>query len=185
MTIMVATHNEGKLKELQELLSPSGFSLQMFTEEIDETGVTYEENALLKARYAMEKTGVPALADDSGLEVDALGGAPGVYSARYAPPGQRRAKILENLRGQENRKARFVACIALCYPDGREIVAHGVCEGEIAEASRGDGGFGYDPIFLLPELGKTMAEIPQELKNKLSHRAKALQNLMEQIGTIK
>jgi len=186
---VLATRNRGKLREIMKLLDGTGLELVTVDEvapeaRLDEDGVTFEENALAKARQAAAATGLPAIADDSGLEVDALGGAPGVYSARYAgePSDDERnnAKLLEALRDvpAPGRTARF-RCVA-AFVDARrgiEIARSGACEGEILTAPRGDGGFGYDPLFLLPRLGRTMAELPLPEKNQLSHRAAAFRAL--------
>jgi len=188
MKLVAATNNKGKLAELRDILSKLGLevvSLQEigFVGEVEECGKTFEENALLKAEAVMNATGLATVADDSGLEVDALGGAPGIYSARYAEPGRRKAKLLEELRNvpEEKRTARFVSAIACVFPDGRRIVVRGVCEGKILFECRGTGGFGYDPLFYVPEYGRTFAEMPMELKNRISHRARALQRLAEEL----
>lgn len=183
--LLIATENQGKMRELQALLSdlplalltPSqvGLSLQ-----VEETGQTYAENAALKAVAYARAANLPALADDSGLEVAALGGAPGLYSARYSPkPGatdaDRRAYLLENLSGKPRPwRARFCATIAVTLPGGDVQFAEGFCAGEIIPEERGTDGFGYDPIFLLDELGRTMAELGLDEKNRLSHRARAV-----------
>ena len=187
--VVVATRNKGKLREIVPLLAGSGLELCTIDElapdaELREDGVTFEENALGKARQAAAATGLPALADDSGLEVDALDGAPGVWSARYAGPGaddaQNNAKLLEALRDvpAARRGARF-RCVAAFVDPGRgvEIVRDGACAGQILTAPRGSDGFGYDPLFLLPALGRTMAELPLAEKNRLSHRAAAFRAL--------
>ena len=193
MKVVVATRNRGKLRELLPLLSEAGLGLELVTiddlapdAELREDGDTFEANAFAKARQAAAATGLPALADDSGLEVDALLGAPGVYSARYAGPGaddaRNNAKLLQALRdvGAPRRTGRY-RCVA-AYADparGLEIARAGSCEGEILTAPRGDGGFGYDPLFLVPSLGRTMAELPLDQKNGLSHRAAAFRALAE------
>lgn len=188
MKFVAATNNKGKLRELDDILSKLGFevvSLQDagFNGEIEESGTTFEENAMIKAETAMKATGLAAVADDSGLEVDALGGAPGVYSARYAEPGRRKTRLLEELNNvpEEERTARFVSAIACAFPDGRRITVRGVCEGTILFECRGTGGFGYDPLFYVPEYGQTFAEMPMELKNRISHRARALNLLAEEL----
>ena len=189
-TLVMATRNAGKVRELQELLQDSGvnlLSLADFPEipEIPEDGATFQENAAIKARAVARLTGQPALADDSGLAVDALGGAPGVFSARYAqdltapnPPGDADNwhKLLADLRDipWEQRTARFVCEIALALPDGRLFTAHGECEGVIALAPQGDHGFGYDPVFWVPAYSATMAQLGPAVKNQISHRARAL-----------
>jgi XTP/dITP diphosphohydrolase len=187
--VVVATRNRGKLREIIPLLAGVRLDLCTIDElapdaELREDGVTFEENALAKARQAARATGLPAIADDSGLEVDALDGAPGVYSARYAGPGaddaQNNAQLLAALRevAPARRGARF-RCVAVFVDPARgiEIVRDGACAGEILEAPRGEGGFGYDPLFLVPLVGRTMAELPLEEKNRLSHRAAAFHAL--------
>ena len=184
--IVLATGNKGKLREFKGLLGGvfgNIVSLNDFESppEVVEDGETFRENALKKARAIASYSGIPALADDSGLEVEALGGRPGVYSARYAGEGATDRdninKLLAELRGTGNRKARFVCFLALVTPEGKEITAEGKCEGVILTEPRGEGGFGYDPVFFLPEYNKTMAEIAPELKNKISHRARACESL--------
>ena len=184
--LLLATNNQGKLRELRailadlplELVTPADIRLEL---DVPEDGSTYAENASKKALAFALASGLTALADDSGLEVDALDGAPGLYSARYSSkPGasdaDRRAFLLQNLRGQPRPwSARFRATVAVAGPEGSVQIVEGTCEGEIIPEERGAGGFGYDPIFLLPELGKTMAELPEETKNRLSHRARAVQ----------
>lgn len=148
--------------------------------EIEETGTTLTENALIKARTIRDMTGLASLADDSGLMCDALGGAPGVYSARYAgeehDDAKNNALLLKNIAGKD-RTAHFCSVIALCLPDGREYTAEGRVDGVITEEARGNGGFGYDPLFFSPELGKTFAEASAEEKNSVSHRGRALRNM--------
>lgn len=182
--LLLATNNHGKLKEFLhiyqglpvELLIPSQLNLVL---EVEESGSTYAENAALKARAFAEASGLYSLADDSGLEVDALGGQPGIHSARYATlpsanDADRRAYLLKNLRGKARPWiARFRCVIAIGMPGGEVLFAEGICPGEIIPEERGEQGFGYDPIFLLPELGLTMAELPVDEKNRLSHRARA------------
>ncbi len=187
MRILLATHNAGKRREWQallnnlpvELLLPEELGLK---QEVEETGATYAENALLKARALCAASDLPTLADDSGLEVDALDGAPGIRSARYALGDDevRYRALLKALTGvpKEQRKARFRCTVALVMPDGREFLREGLCEGYITTEPRGEGGFGYDPVFFLPELGRTMAELSAEEKNQLSHRAHAAQQLI-------
>ncbi len=182
--LLIATHNPGKVREYRELLRDLPVRLTFLDEvgiddEVPETGRTFEENAVQKALAYARRSGLLTLADDSGLEVDALGGAPGVHSARYAGPHatdeDRIRKLLDALRGvpPERRTARFRCVIAVATPEGDLITAEGRVEGRIAEAPRGHHGFGYDPVFYLPDLGKTMAELPPEEKNRLSHRARA------------
>lgn len=183
MKLVLASKNPHKLKELSDILAAQGIEVALESEvgvdlEIEETGSTFEENALLKARAVMEATGLPAVADDSGLMVDALGGAPGVYSARYGGPGltdgERCALLLENMRGMLDRRCKFVSCICCCFPQGDTVTARGECEGTLAYAPRGEDGFGYDPIFFVPTLKKTFAELSSEEKNAVSHRGNAL-----------
>lgn len=182
--IVLATHNAGKRREWVELLAglkvlvvlPEEIGL---SSEVKETGTTYLENAFLKAHALANASGLPALADDSGLEVDALGGAPGIHSARFHPGSDevRYLALLKALEGvpAEARGARFRCVAALVLPDGREFSTVGVCEGRIDAAASGDGGFGYDPVFFVPEAGKTMAELTTAEKNRISHRARAAQ----------
>lgn len=188
--IVLATGNKGKLREFRGLLEGVFGNIVSLNDlesppEVTEDGETFRENALKKARAIAAYSGIPALADDSGLEVEALGGRPGVYSARYAGEGavdtDNIAKLLSELQGVANRKARFVCFIALVTPGGKEVTAEGTCEGVILTEPRGEGGFGYDPVFFLPEYDKTMAEIPGELKNKISHRARACESLAKHL----
>lgn len=184
--IVLATGNKGKLREFRGLLEGVFGNIVSLNDlesppEVTEDGETFGENALKKARAISAYSGIPALADDSGLEVEALGGRPGVYSARYAgqdaTDSDNIRKLLVELHGVEDRRARFVCVLAFVTPDGQEITAEGTCEGVILTEPRGEGGFGYDPVFFLPEYNKTMAEIPAELKNKISHRARACESL--------
>lgn len=186
LLLLLATHNPGKRRELQALLSDLPLKLLLPAEiGLDlhpvEEGRTYTENALHKAITFARASGLLTLADDSGLEVDALGGAPGVHSARYHPSprandAERRALLLENLRPYPRPwRARFRAVIALATPAGETHLAEGICEGEIIPEERGVNGFGYDPIFLIPEFSRTMAELSLEEKNRVSHRARAIQ----------
>jgi XTP/dITP diphosphohydrolase len=185
--LLIATNNKGKVKELQDLLKDTGLELVTPADinlnlEVEEDGTTYAENASKKAIAFAHASGLVSLADDSGLEVDALDGAPGLHSARYHPkPGandaDRRAYMLQNLQGKPRPwKAHFHATIAVAIPDKDVQIVEGNCYGEIIPEERGTGGFGYDPIFLLPELNKTMAELEMEEKNRFSHRAKAVMN---------
>jgi len=187
--LVLATGNPGKRKEMETLLSPLGLMLRLPAEwgvpfAPEETGTTFLANARIKARAALDLTGLPSLADDSGLVVDALGGAPGVYSARYGggglTPEQRNALLLKEMEGIDDRAARFVCVLCCLFPDGREIVAEGVCEGEILRAPRGTGGFGYDPAFFVTELGRGMAELTEGEKNRASHRGKAVREFLRQ-----
>ncbi|WP_018880195.1 RdgB/HAM1 family non-canonical purine NTP pyrophosphatase [Thioalkalivibrio sp. ALE9] len=187
--VVLATGNPGKLREIRALLEPLGLAVEAQSEhavpEADETGLTFVENAILKARNAARHTGLPAIADDSGLEVDALHGQPGIYSARYAGPdgddAANNAKLLEALAGvpPEQRGARFRAVVVYLEhaEDPAPIIAQGVWPGRIAEQASGAEGFGYDPLFFVPQEGCTSAELPPETKNRLSHRGQALQEL--------
>ena len=183
MKIVLASHNPGKMKEMSTILACYGVELVLQSElgvniEVEETGVTFRENALLKAHAVMKATGMPAISDDSGLMVDALNGAPGVYTARYGGEGltdvDRYHLLLSALVGQTNRAAHFYSCIACVFPTGETLTAQGVCDGTIAFAPIGEDGFGYDPIFFVPALRKTFAQMTPEEKNTVSHRAKAL-----------
>jgi XTP/dITP diphosphohydrolase len=193
MRFVLASNNARKLEELRQILSQMGHEVLSQREAglnltVEETGTTFEENARLKARGASDALGLPVIADDSGLMVDALDGAPGVYSARYGGEGLddrgRNALLLKNMEGKENRSARFVCCICCRFPDGREIAARGECPGQILEGSRGKDGFGYDPVFYMPEYGKTMAEMTPMEKNAVSHRGRALERLAAELRKI-
>jgi XTP/dITP diphosphohydrolase len=187
--LLIATNNKGKIKELHELLDDMGIEL-VTPSQIDldldvlEDGLTYAENAIKKAIAFANASKLISLADDSGLEVDALDGAPGLYSARYGSTNggklsdaERRKFLIRNLQDKPRPwTARFHATIAIAIPDSDSHLAEGWCQGEIIPEERGTGGFGYDPIFLLPELGETMAELSAENKNRLSHRARAVMN---------
>lgn len=182
MKYVMATHNPNKLLELQRILEPLHIEVTTADlQEVEETGTTFAENAFLKAQAACEQTGLPAVADDSGLAVDALDGAPGVYSARYAGPDATDAERMEKLLGElqnvpmEQRTARFVSAICVVYPDGERLDVEGVCEGRVAFEPRGCDGFGYDPIFLVGE--KTYAELSPAEKDAISHRGRALREL--------
>jgi len=184
--VVLATGNQGKAEEFSKLLKgvfEKTISLKEFDNppEVIEDGKTFRDNALKKAREIADYTGKLTLADDSGLEVDALEGEPGVYSARYsgenATDKSNIEKLLSRLGDNPSRKARFVCVLALVNPEGEEIVVEGFCEGEILNEPRGDGGFGYDPVFYLPDRGLTMAEVDPEIKNQISHRANALKKL--------
>ena len=191
--IVFATTNEGKVKEIKEILA--GFPIEVvsmkemnITADIEENGATFEENSLIKAREVSKLTGLPAMADDSGLEVDYLNGEPGIYSARYlgrdTDYNYKNNYIIEKLKNakDEERSARFVCVISLVLPDGREFIKKGVMEGRIAYEIKGENGFGYDPVFYLPEYGMTSAELSGEEKNKISHRGKALGAMKELIS---
>ena len=183
MKVVLASHNKKKMVEMRAILSRMGVEVISQAEvgldlEPEETGTTFEENARIKAKAVMEASGLPAIADDSGLMVDALGGEPGVYSARYGGEGLddtgRWQLLLKNMAGQTNRACKFVSVICCAFPDGTELMARGECPGVLAQGPSGDGGFGYDPVFDLPQLGKTMAQLTPEEKNQISHRAQAL-----------
>jgi XTP/dITP diphosphohydrolase len=187
--LLIATHNRGKVKEYAEMMSglsvePISLDEAGITTDVEETGDTFEENARIKALAYARLSGLLTLADDSGLEVDALGGAPGVQSARYAGPGasdaDRYRLLLENLEGipPNRRTARFRCVLALATPQGEVRVVHGTVEGVIADGPRGSHGFGYDPVFYMPEHGATMAELGPEIKNTISHRARAFQAIL-------
>lgn len=189
MRAVLASHNQKKIAELQTILGELGVEVISQREagvdiEVEETGTTFEANARFKARAVMEATGLPAIADDSGLSVDALDGAPGVYSARYGGEGLddtgRWQLLLEHMQGVEDRACRFVCVICCAFPDGGELMARGECPGVLAQAPQGDGGFGYDPIFYLPQLGKTMAQLTPQEKNSLSHRGNALRDFQKE-----
>lgn len=187
--LIIASNNQGKLREFKELLEPFGFEVVSmreagFTDEIVEDGDTFEENAHIKAKAVFEKLGEPVIADDSGLEIDFLNGAPGVYSARYAGENasdkERCAKVLEEMHGvaRELREARFVCTIYFIYDEDEEYSVRGEVEGYIGDKPLGKNGFGYDPIFMLDE-DESMATISAEEKNKISHRAEAFRKLAE------
>lgn len=191
--LVLATRNGKKLRELQEILSDLPLellTLEHFPDvpEVAETGSTFEENAELKARAVAQATRCWALADDSGLVVDALGGRPGIYSARYAgesaTDASNRSKLLAELKGipGRTRTARFVCVVALVSPEGALYLHRGECEGVILDEERGTGGFGYDPLFWVESAGQTMAELPAEAKHRLSHRGRALEQLRRTLG---
>ena len=185
MKIVAATGNAHKLKEIREILSDEILSQAEagFFGEVEETGETFLENALLKARAVCKATGLPALADDSGLCVDALDGAPGVYSARYSGGGDRenRALLLKNLQGETRRAAHFTCAVALVFPDGRELTAEGKTCGRILFKEEGTGGFGYDSLFFSDDLQMSFARADEEEKNSVSHRGRALAALKEKL----
>lgn len=184
MKIVAATGNAHKLREIREILP--AFEIVSLTEtgyygEIEETGKSFLENALIKARAVASALHLPALADDSGLCVDALGGAPGIFTARYSGGGdqENRALLLKNLAGEKDRSAHFCCAVALVFPDGRTYTAEGRTYGVILGSERGEGGFGYDPLFFSEELGMTFAEADEAQKNAVSHRGRALRALKE------
>ncbi|MFS0654641.1 XTP/dITP diphosphatase [Bacillus sp. 179-C3.3 HS] len=187
-TAIIATHNSGKAKEFKAILEPKGFTVKTladigFTEEIEETGQTFEENAVIKAEAIQAKAGEMVIADDSGLSIDYLGGKPGVYSARYAgvekDDAENVKKVLDELKGveKEDRTARFRCALAVSIPGKETKTVEGSVEGFISEEPIGENGFGYDPIFIVKDKDKTMAQLTPEEKNKISHRAVALQKL--------
>lgn len=190
MEIIFATSNEGKLKEVKAILSEhkiTSLKEEGININIEETGKTFEENAILKATTIMNPTGRIVLADDSGLEVDFLNKEPGIYSARYmgedTSQSIKNKNIIERLAdaGEGQRTARFVCAMAVAFPDGRVLMANGVVEGIIGYEEKGENGFGYDPIFYVPEHNQTMAQMPKELKNTISHRYKALRLMREKL----
>jgi XTP/dITP diphosphohydrolase len=191
--LVIASNNPGKLREIDRMLQPLGLEVlpqsAFNIPEAEEPHCTFIENCLAKARHAAEHSGLPALADDSGICVDALNGAPGVYSARFAgePKSDQRnnEKLIELLRHEPNRKAHYYCVIVLVrHPhDPQPVIAEGSWHGEIIDVARGHGGFGYDPYFLVPELGKTGAELTMDLKNSISHRGKALAELVDKLKT--
>lgn len=182
--ILIATHNKNKVLEIKDILKDINVELLTlddinFSEDVIEDGTTYFENALKKASEIATKTGYITISDDSGLEIEALGGAPGIYSARYSGLGSEANidLVLKELKGIKNRNAKFVASTVMYFPNGKYLASYGEVKGIIIDERRGDGGFGYDPIFYLEEYGLTMAEVDKSLKNKISHRAKALKEL--------
>ena len=179
--LVIASGNAGKLREYRELLADTGFELVAFDSEVDEVGETYAENARLKAEAARMRSELPALGDDSGVEVAALDGFPGLHSARLAPTQvERTAELLKRLEGKPRPwNARFLCVVALAVPGRPTQFFEGECRGEIVPEWRGQAGFGYDPIFLVPGTGKTFGEMPPEEKRKYSHRARAVQALLE------
>ena len=192
MKLVLASKNKKKLVELNDILSQLG--IQVCSEadagvdvDVEETGTTFEENSRLKAQAVMEASGLPAIADDSGLCVDALNGAPGVWSARYGGEGLddtgRYKLLLENMRGQTPRTAKFVSVITCCFPNGDVLNARGECPGTIAFAPMGEGGFGYDPVFFYPPLAKTFGQLKAEEKSAISHRGRALKDFSAKLAT--
>lgn len=186
MKLVLASKNEKKLAEMNAILSELGVEVCSEAQagvdvDVEETGTTFEENSFLKANAVMQATGLPALADDSGIAVDALNGEPGIYSARYGfdeslDDAGRVQLLLKNMKDvpDDKRQAKFVCVITLVTPDGKSIQARGEVHGFVTHAPAGEGGFGYDPIFYYPPFGKTLAQVPQEEKNRVSHRAEAL-----------
>ncbi len=190
MKFFIATKNSHKIKEFSAILKE--FNIELISEadlekplpDIEEDGLTFEENSLIKARFAAKETGLPTLADDSGLCVEVLGGEPGIYSARYAgvhgDDNANNQKLLKKLEGEENRRAKFVCAVACVFPDGKEFTVIGECKGKIDTAPRGNGGFGYDPLFISDEKGSFGLLSPEE-KNSISHRANALKEFRKEI----
>ncbi len=191
MRLILASNNAHKLREFKEILSPLGIEIISQSEagchfEVDETGTTFEENAYLKAVAVTEATGLPAVADDSGLAVDALGGAPGIYSARYTgnhndSDVDRYQLLLKNMENVEQRSARFVSCISCTFPNGDRIDTRGECEGTIQDGPTGEGGFGYDPIFRPLGYDRSMGELTPDEKNAISHRGNALAKFYDKL----
>ncbi len=189
---VLATHNPGKLKEMSDILARFGVEVVSpgdlgITVDVEETGTTFAENAMLKAKAICAAAKLPAIADDSGLCVDALNGGPGVYSARYGGEGLddkgRYTLLLNNMRGQTTRAAHFTCSIACAFPNGDTLTAEGRCDGSIAFAPMGEGGFGYDPVFFVPEKAKTFGQLTAEEKSTISHRGKALKSFAEKLET--
>ncbi len=193
MKLVLASNNAHKLEEISKILSTLGMEVLPQRElginiEPDETGETFEENSYIKAKAIMDACGMPTIADDSGLMVDALGGAPGVHTARFGGENVRTDReryeyLLRQMEGvpQEQRGAKFVTVITLLFPDGRKVVARGECHGRILFAAAGENGFGYDPVFYSNDAGNSFALLPPEVKNSLSHRARALKALVDKI----
>lgn len=189
MKFVLASHNQGKLAEMQRILGQLGVEVVLQSElglalEPEETGTTFTENARIKAEAVMQASGLPAIADDSGLCVKWLNGAPGVYSARYGGLDDDAARyrlLLQNLRGATDRSAYFHTAIVCAFPNGDVLTAEGDCHGAIAFAPMGDGGFGYDPVFLVPSLRKTFAQLTPEEKNAISHRGNALRTFAAEL----
>jgi len=192
--VVIATKNKGKAQDFEALFQPLGFEVVTMFDvapdmEIEETGTTFEENAVLKAETLAKALNMIVIADDSGLAVDALDGAPGVYSARYAGDHDDEAnivKVLENLAGvpEEKRTARFMCALAIAGPEMDTTTVFGTCEGVILQEKRGTNGFGYDPIFFIPELGRAMAELTPEEKGSISHRGNAIRKLAQALPTL-
>ena len=192
MRFVLATHNPGKLREMGEILKDFGIEVVSprdlgITVDVEETGTTFAENAMLKAKAICKEANLPAIADDSGLCVDALNGAPGVYSARYGGEGLddkgRYMLLLSSLRGAPTRAAHFACAVACAFPNGDTLTAEGRCDGSIAYAPLGEGGFGYDPVFMLLGTGKTFGQLTQEEKSAVSHRGRALKDFAGKLET--
>ncbi len=193
MILVVATRNRGKSAEIRSFLEDFPVEVKDLNDfgplpEVKEDGLTFEENAYKKASFTAKVLGIPALADDSGLEVDALNGAPGVHSARYAGPRatdeENNRKLLEALAGKKDRKARFCCVLSLAVPTGPALTYEAACDGIILEAPRGENGFGYDPLFFYPPKGKTFAEMSRDEKAEVSHRGRALQELKDEFDKV-
>lgn len=193
MTLVIATTNPGKTAEIRDMLEDFPVNIKNLTDfgpipPVEEDGDTFDENAYKKASFVSKVLGLPALADDSGLVVEALGGAPGVYSARYAGENatdeQRYIKLLTEMKGVSNRKAAFECVLSIAVPPGPALTYEASCEGVIAEAPAGAGGFGYDPIFYFPPLDKTFAQLTREEKSRVSHRGKALEELRQEFDKV-
>ena len=191
--LVLATRNVGKTREIREFLGDFPVEIKNLDDfgripSVEEDGTTFDENAYKKASFTAKILGLPALADDSGLEVDALGGAPGVHSARYAGPSasdaENNAKLLRKMEGKTNRTAAFTCVISIAVPSGAALTYEARCEGLIAEAPAGKNGFGYDPVFYYPPLNRTFAQISAEEKNRVSHRGKALAELKEEFEKV-
>jgi XTP/dITP diphosphohydrolase len=192
MIFVLATQNAGKVKEMSAILAQFDIGVISAKDagihlDVEETGTTFAENAMLKAKAICEASNLPAIADDSGLCVDALNGGPGVYSARYGGEGLddkgRYQLLLNNLRGQSTRAAHFACSIACAFPNGKTLTAEGLCNVTIAFAPMGEGGFGYDPVFFVPEKAKTFSQLTAEEKNEISHRGKALEEFAKKLET--
>lgn len=191
MKLVLASNNAHKLEELRAILSTLGMDVVPqkelnITVEPDENGTTFEENSYIKAKTIMDACGLPTIADDSGLMVEALGGEPGVYSARYGggeckTDRDRLNHLLEKMEGEENRRAKFVCVITMLTPSGEKLVARGECPGSILRAPQGENGFGYDPVFYVEEAGCTFAQLPACEKNRISHRARALEKFSQMV----
>ena len=191
--IVLATRNQNKVEEFREILKDSDIELKSLADfgplpEVEEDGATFDDNAYKKAAHTAKVLGIPAIADDSGLVVEALDGRPGVYSARYAGEGatdaDNCAKLLKELNGIADRRAHFQCVISIAVPSGPALTYEGRCEGEILTEKRGESGFGYDPLFFYPEFGKSFAELSMTEKNKVSHRGKALAELKQELSKV-
>jgi len=191
--LVLATRNRGKTKEIRDLLKDFPIQIKNLDDfatisEIEEDGDTFDDNAFKKASLTARMLGLPAMADDSGLEVEALGGAPGVRSARYAGPNAtdqtNNAKLLKEMTGKDNRAAAFMCVMSIAVPSGVALTYEGRCEGLIAESPQGDQGFGYDPVFYYPPLKKTFAQLSVEEKNRVSHRGKALAEMKDEFDKV-